>query len=45
MRRLISIVLLLTVLAAVGACRNPSLQGGTGSNGGGSGTLHGGIPF
>jgi hypothetical protein len=45
MRQLISIVLLLTVLAAVGACRNPSLQGGTGSNGGGGATFHSGIPF
>jgi hypothetical protein len=45
MRRLLSMALLVVLLASVGACRNPSMSGGTGSNGGGSGTLHTGIPF
>lgn len=45
MRRLIGVVLMLTMLAAVGGCRNSYMQGGTGSNGGGSGSLHTGIPF
>jgi len=45
MRRLMGMVLLLAMLAAVGACRNPYLTGGTNSNGGGGGTIHTGIPF
>ena len=45
MRRLMGMVLLLAMLAAVGACRNTTASGGTGSNGGGSGMLHTGIPF
>jgi hypothetical protein len=45
MRRLMGMVLLLAMLAALGACRNSYLQGGTGSNGGGGGTVHTGIPF
>jgi hypothetical protein len=45
MRRLISMVLLLVLLAGVGACRSSYMSGGTGSNGGGNGTIHTGIPF
>jgi len=45
MRRMMGIVLLLAMVAAVSACRNTYAEGGTGSNGGGSGTLHTGIPF
>ena len=45
MRRLMGIVLLLAMVAALGACRNTTMQGGTGSNGGGAGTVHTGIPF
>ncbi len=45
MRRVMGMVLLLAMLAAVGACRNTSASGGTGSNGGGSGMFHTGIPF
>jgi hypothetical protein len=39
------VVALLAMLAAVSACRNTYATGGTSSNGGGSGTIHTGIPF
>ena len=45
MRRAIGMVLLMAMLAAVSACRNPTASGGGGSNGGGSGMIHTGIPF
>lgn len=45
MRRLIGLVLLLAMLASVGACKNASMSGGGGSNSGGGGTIHAGIPF
>ena len=45
MRRLMGMVLLLAMVAAVSACRNTYAEGGTGSNGGGSGMIHTGIPF
>ncbi len=46
MRRVMGMVLLLfAILASVSACRNTSASGGTGSNGGGNGMIHTGIPF
>jgi hypothetical protein len=45
MRRIIGMVLLVAALATVGACRNTSATGSTGSNGGGNGMIHTGIPF
>jgi len=45
MRRLIGLVLLLAMLASVGACKNPNMTGGGGSNGGVGATIHTGIPF
>ena len=45
MRRVMGMVLLLAMLATVGACRNTYATGGTSSNGGGSGAIHTGIPF
>ncbi len=45
MRRVMGMVLLLAMLAALGACRNTYMQGGTSSGGGGSGSIHTGIPF
>ena len=45
MRGVVGIVLLLAMLSVLGACRNSYMQGGTGSNGGGGGTVHTGIPF
>jgi hypothetical protein len=42
---MMGMVLLLAMLAAVGACRNTSMTGGAGSGGGGNGTIHTGIPF
>jgi predicted small secreted protein len=45
MRRFIGVVLMLTMLAAVSACRNTYASGGSSSNSGGNGTIHTGIPF
>ena len=45
MRRVIGMVLLMAMLAGVSACRNTYASGGSGSNGGGNGTIHTGIPF
>jgi hypothetical protein len=45
MRRLIGIVLMMAMLVTVGACRNTTASGGTGSSGGGNGMIHTGIPF
>jgi hypothetical protein len=45
MVRVMAMLLALTMLTAVGACRNTTASGGTGSNGGGGGMLHTGIPF
>ena len=45
MRRLIGMVLLMAMLAAVSACRNTYATGGTSSGGGGNGMIHTGIPF
>ena len=45
MRRTCVLTVLLLVLAGLAACRNSTIQGGTGSNGGGGGTIHTGIPF
>ncbi len=46
MRRVMGMVLLLfAILASMSACRNTTASGGTGSNGGGNGMIHTGIPF
>lgn len=45
MRRICALTVFLLVLAGLAACKNPTVQGGTGSNGGGGGTIHTGIPF
>jgi len=45
MRGIIGLLLVLAMLASLGACKNPSVTGGGGSNGGVGATFHTGIPF
>jgi hypothetical protein len=45
MRGIIGLFLLLAMLASLEACKNPSVTGGGGSNGGVGATFHTGIPF